>query len=140
MSDDNALAAEMPDEQPIDLPAQSSPSPQWIVEVFTGLGKVLNYVGIAGFIVISAVVFIYFFTTVAQRAEFFNDWFLFKSGNSQFFIVVLVLIIFLITQQIHYKRVISMKEDRIKELAGKKSSKYAQELNIKLSSSIKRKK
>jgi hypothetical protein len=112
----------------------------WLVHVFTGLGKVMNYVGIAGFGVLSIVIFIFTYADKAHRDELFDAWFLFKAGNSQFMIIVMVLLIFLVMQQIHYKRVIAMKEERIEELAKKKSSKYSEQLNIRLSSSIKKRK
>jgi len=111
-----------------------------IIAAFQGLGKVLNYVGIAGFIVLAAVVFLFFATNQSEKAEFFDTWFLYKNGSAPFAITVTILVIFLISQQIHYTRVIRVTEERIKELAGKKKSKYAESLKVKLATSIKKRK
>jgi sorbitol-specific phosphotransferase system component IIC len=113
---------------------------KWVIELFKGLGKVLNDVGIAGFIVIAIVIFVFFFTDKSHKDEIIDAWFLFKTGNSQFIIIVFLLIIMLFAQQIHYKRVIAMKQERINELANKKNSEYSKKIGLKLSASHKPKK
>lgn len=136
MSEINALSGDS------EINSESTPTHEtkWIIELFKGLGKVLNDVGIAGFIVIAIVIFIFFFTDQPHKNDIVDAWFLFKTGNSQFFVVVFVLIIILFAQQIHYKRVIAMKQERINELSKQKNSEYSKKLGMKLASSHKPKK
>jgi hypothetical protein len=117
-----------------EVPSQN-PQGKWMVDLFSGLGKVLNQVGIGGFIVLSIVIFVYLFSDQHRKDEIIDAWLLFKTGLAQFYIILFVLIIILLAQQIHYKRVIAMKDDRIRELAGRKNSEYKKQLGQKLSSS-----
>ena len=89
-----------------DSDEHTTPNPQgrWMVELFSGLGRVLNQVGIGGFIVISIVAFVYLFADQHRKEEIVDAWLLFKSGSPQFYIILFVLIIILLAQQIHYKR------------------------------------
>ena len=106
-------------------------------KIFRGLGKILNEVGILGFIVLIIGFIIICFPNQSQKQQIVDSWILFKGSNIIPVITVLCLLIALIGQQIHYKRSLALKDERINELANNKNSKYKNKLKSQLSTSNK---
>ena len=112
----------------------------YILKVFTIFGKLMNEVGIAGFLVILIAVILVCFSTQTQKNEIVDTWVLFKNCNIPYILIVICLLILLFSQNRHHKHITYLNEQRIKELADKKSNFYMNKISDKLSSSNKPKK
>jgi hypothetical protein len=84
--------------------------------------KIVERIGITGFIVVFIASFIMLFATIEQKQELINTWLLFKGDISYPAIIInFVLGILLFIQQVHYSKKNKLFEDRISELAAEKT-------------------
>lgn len=83
---------------------------------FTVSGRVMNKVGISGFVVIAITGIIYTFSTSEQKSEIIDYWLLFKGPSTPFYIIVGVLILLLLGQNRTHRRRGEIYQERIKVL------------------------
>ena len=108
------------------------------LKLFKGLGKVLNEVGVTGFVVIVIAIIVIYFPSPKQKEEIIDTWILFKGSNIPGIFIVIILLGLLVGQQIHYKKTIKLKDERISDLAKAKNSLYKNNIKTKLSTSHKK--
>lgn len=91
--------------------------------IFRVLGKLMNDVGVPGFVVIVLTIIILTFPSKEQKQELINTWFLFKGEYNIVvtIIIIIALVLLLFMQTTHCIRTIRLHKQRVQDCAKEKT-------------------
>lgn len=112
-------------------------SSESVISFYKIASLVMTKVGTAGFICISIIAYVFFYVPQNLKDELTNTWLLYKCADCNYIYIslILVLSVLFFVQSIVYRKVLKMKNDRIKEITKERSELQEKLLNKKLKTS-----
>lgn len=124
--------------------SKSKQSSQTVIDV-TSLkfwAAAIKELGIPAFLVLFSTVIFLYYSTLGQKREFIDRFFLLKKPSEDpfpFSFVILVALLIIITQHVYYNKIIDSKDQENKRLGKEKSNLQEKLLNRNLNSSQEKK-
>lgn len=108
------------------------------LRIYSELARILNVVGLPGFVVLSLLTIFLVFADSSQKSYWIDVWLLLKHPETHAgYIWIVCMGIMLFFQQYYHQKAIKLKNTRIEELTTERNNLQALQLGIDLSSSKK---